>query len=101
MGERFGRAGDGRFMILENKTAQIRKLMFGAILLGKDTWRDELLGSPEGLEVLKTMEEAEEEFMDPSLSDPVARLDRELSIINRRARAFVRLIDYLARHRQK
>ena len=74
--------------------------LIGAILLGKDAWKDELLGSTEGLEIMKTLEEAEEDFMDPSLADPVVRLDRELSIINRRARAFVRLIDFLARHKK-
>jgi len=100
MGEQFNRGGDGRFMILENKAAQIRKLLFGSILLAKDAWEEELLGSPEGLEVLKTVKEAEEEFMDPTLTDPVARLDRALSVINTRARAFVRLIDYLARHKK-
>lgn len=101
MGERSSRAGEDRFMILENKAAQIRKLLFGSVLLAKDAWKEELLSSPEGLEVMRTVEEAEEEFMDHSLTDPVARLDRSLSVINTRARAFVMLIDYLARHKQK
>ncbi|KPK02792.1 MAG: hypothetical protein AMK71_01090 [Nitrospira bacterium SG8_35_4] len=100
MGEQFNRGGDDRFMILENKAEQIRKLLFGALLLAKDGWKEELLGSPEGREVMKTVEQAEEEFMDPRPTDPVSRLDRALSVINTRARAFVRLIDYLARHKQ-
>jgi hypothetical protein len=49
---------------------------------------------------MKTVKEAEEEFIYSTLTDPVARLDRALSIINTRARAFVRLIDYLSRHKQ-
>jgi len=100
MAEQFNRTGDDRFMILENKAAQIRKLLFGSILLAKDAWEEELLASPEGLEVMKTVKEAEEEFIDTTLTDPVARLDRALSVINTRARAFVRLIDYLARHKK-
>jgi len=101
MGDQFGSNDDQRFMILENKASQIRKLLFGSILLAKDTWQEELLNSPKGLEVMMTLEEAEEEFIDPSLTDPVKRLDRSLSVINTRARAFVILIDYLAQMRAK
>ena len=101
MGDQFNGADDNRFMILENKSGQIRKLLFGSILLAKDTWKEELLSSPEGLEVMMTLEEAEEEFIAPSLTDPVRRLDRSLSVINRRARAFVVLVDYLTRHKQR
>jgi hypothetical protein len=100
MGDQFNGTGHDRFMILENKAAQIRKLLFGSLLLAKDTWKDELLSTPEGLDIMRTMEEAEEEFIDAMLSDPVERLDRELSVINARARAFVILIDYLSRHKQ-
>lgn len=100
MGYRLNNMGDDRFMILENKAAQIRKLLFGSLLLAKDAWKDELFGSPDGLDVMRTMEEAEEEFIDSSLADPVARLDRALSVINARARAFVVLIDYLAHHKK-
>jgi hypothetical protein len=91
---------DHRFMILENKAAQIRKLMLGSLLLAKDTWKDELLSSPKGLDVMRPIEEAEEEFIDTAFTDPVQRLDRALSVINTRARAFVTAIDYLARHKQ-
>jgi hypothetical protein len=100
MGDQVNGTGDDRFMILENKAAQIRKLLFGSLLLAKDTWKDELLSSPKGLEIMRTMEEAEEEFIDTTLTDPVGRLDRALSVINTRARAFVMLIDYLAQHKQ-
>ena len=100
MEDQFNGTGDDLFMILENKAAQIRKLLFGSLLLAKDTWKDELLGSPQGLEVMQAMEEAEEEFIDTTLTDPVERLDRALSVINTRARAFVTAIDYLAQHRK-
>ena len=100
MGNQFNGTHDDRFMILENKAAQIRKLMLGSLLLAKDTWKDELLSSPKGLDIMRTMEEAEEDFIDSSFTDPVARLDRALSVINTRARAVVMVIDYLARHKQ-
>jgi hypothetical protein len=101
MGDRFNEMDDGRFMILENKAAQIRKLLLGSLLLAKNTWRDELLSTPKGLDVMKTMEEAEEEFINPALTRSVEKLDSALSVINTRARAFVTLIDYLAQHKRE
>jgi len=100
MGDQFNGTHDNRFMILENKAAQIRKLMLGSLLLAKDTWKDELLSSPKGLDIMRVMEEAEEDFIDNSLTDPVERIDRALSVINARARAFVMAIDYLSLHKQ-
>ena len=38
MGDRFNEiGGDDRFMILQNKATQIRKLLLGALLLAKNT----------------------------------------------------------------
>ena len=91
---------DDRFMFLEIKAEQIRKMLLGSLLLAKDAWRDALLGTPEGLRVLKTVEEAAEEFMDPSLTDPVEKLDNVLGVINKRARAVVVVLDYLAQHKE-
>ena len=100
MADQFDWNDDDRIMILENKAGQIRKLLFGSLLLAKDTWRKELISSPEGLEVMRTMEKAEEEFIDTRGKDAMKRLDRTLSIINTRARAFVMLVSYLAQHKQ-
>ncbi|HET6514232.1 MAG TPA: hypothetical protein VFG09_03670 [Thermodesulfovibrionales bacterium] len=100
MRDQFNDMVDDRFMILENKATQIRRLLFGSLLLAKDTWKDELLSTPRGLDVMRTMEEAEEESIDPTLTDPIEKLDSALSVINTRARAFVTLIDYLSEHRQ-
>ncbi len=91
---------DDRFMFLEIKAEQIRKMLLGSLLLAKDTWKDVLLGTPEGLRVLKTIDEAAEEFIDPSLTDPVAKLDDVLGVINRRARAVVVVLDYLAQRKE-
>jgi hypothetical protein len=90
---------DERLMFLENKAAQIRKLLLGSLLLAKNAWKDELLRTPQGLDVMKTIEEAEEEFIDPSITDPVAKLDDVLGVINKRARAVVVLMDYIVQHR--
>ncbi|HBH62913.1 MAG TPA: hypothetical protein DDX85_14500 [Nitrospiraceae bacterium] len=92
--------GDYRFMILENKAAQIRKLLLGSLILAKDTWKEELSSSPKGLDVMMAMEKAEEEFFDATLTDPMERLDRALSISNTRAQAIVMAIDYLAGNKQ-
>jgi hypothetical protein len=91
---------DDRFMFLEIKATQIRKLLLGSLLLAKDLWKDELLRTPEGLDVMRAVEEAGEEFIDPSITHNVEKLDNILRVINKRARAFVVLIDYLARHKQ-
>jgi hypothetical protein len=90
---------DERFMFLEIKAAQIRKLLLGSLLLAKNTWKDELLRTPQGLDVIKTIEEAEEDFIDPSITDPVEKLDDVLGVINKRARAVVVLLDYIAEHK--
>jgi hypothetical protein len=91
---------DDRFMFLEIKAEQIRKMLMGSLLLAKDAWKDTLHGTPEGLRVLQTVEEATEEFIDPSITDPVAKLDNVLGVVNKRARAVVVLLDYLARHKE-
>jgi hypothetical protein len=100
MEDHFNGKGDNSFMILENKATQIRKLLLGSLLLLKDTWKEELSSSPKGLDVMITMEKAEEEFFDAALTDPVERLDRALSVSNTRARAIVMAIDYLAANKQ-
>ncbi len=88
-----------RFLFLEVKAEQIRKMMLGSLLLAKDAWKDALLLTPEGQGVLKTVEEAEDAFMDPTLTDPLEKLDDVLSLINRRARAVFVLLDYLTQHK--
>ncbi len=87
-----------RLMFLEIKAEQIRKMLLGSLLLAKDAWNNTLLRTPEGLRVLKTIDEAAEEFIDTSLADPVEKLDDVLGVINKRARAVVIVLDYLAQH---
>lgn len=87
-----------RFQFLEIKAEQIRKMLLGSLLLAKDAWKDALLRTPEGFSVLKTIDEASEEFINTSLTDPIEKLDDVLGVINKRARAVVVVLDYLARH---
>jgi hypothetical protein len=90
---------DERLMFLEIKAAQIRKLLLGSLLLGKKALRNELLRTSQGLDVMKTIEEAEEETIARSITDPIVKLDDVLSVINKRARALVVLMDYIAQQR--
>ncbi len=52
-----------RLLRLENKATEIRKLLLGALLMAKGIWKDDLGGTPEGLEVLRAAEEAEGDFI--------------------------------------
>ena len=91
---------DDRFLFLEIKAEQIRKMLLGSLLLAKDAWKDALLRTPGGLRVLKTVDDAAEEFIDTSLTDPIEKLDNVLGVINKRARAIVVLLDYLAQNKK-
>ncbi len=91
---------DNRFMVLETKATQIRKLLLGSLLLAKDSWKEELSGTQEGVRVLQLIEAAAEDFIDLSIIDPVEKLDNVLTVINRRARAIVVVLDYIAHKKQ-
>ncbi len=91
---------DNRFMVLETKATQIRKLLLGSLLLAKDSWKEELSGTQEGVRVLHLIEAAAEDFIDLSITDPVEKLDNVLTVINRRARAIVVVLDYIAHKKQ-
>ncbi len=91
---------DNRFMVLETEAMQIRKLLFGSLLLAKDSWKEELSGTQEGVRVLQLIEAAAEDFIDLSITDPVEKLDNVLTVINRRARAIVVVLDYIAHKKQ-
>lgn len=86
---------DDPFKFFEIKATQIRKLLLGSLLLAKNAWKDALLGTPDGLRVLKIIEEAEEEFIDPSIADSFAKLDDVLGVINKRARAVIVVMEYI------
>ncbi len=85
-----------RLLRLESKATEIRKLLLGALLMAKGIWKDDLEGTPEGLEVLRAAEEAEGDFIDRSITDRFERLEDLLGVISKRARGIFLLIEYFS-----
>jgi len=91
---------EGKFINLENKAAEIRKILLGTLLFAKDIWRDELEQRQEGIEVIKAIEEAEEAFTNSSLTDRFEKLENILVVIHKRARAIYGLMEYISKNRK-
>ncbi len=87
-----------RFARLEHKAAETRKMLFGALLLAKEVWKEELLRRREGLEILEAMEKAEESFAAKSQPDRFKRIDRTMDVINRRAKSMFDLMSYISKY---
>ncbi len=90
-------SGEDRLVRAENKATEIRKLLLGALLLAKGAWKDDLLQKPAGLEVLRAMELAEEDFIDSSLTDRFERLEDLLELISKRAKGIFLLMEYISK----
>lgn len=82
------------------KAAEIRKTLLGALLLAKDIWKDELEKEEEGIEVIKAIKEAEEIFIDSSLTDRFEKLENILNVIHKRARGIYVLMEYISKHKK-
>ncbi len=82
------------------KAAEIRKTLLGALLLAKDIWKDELEQKEEGIEVIKAIKEAEEIFIDSSLTDRFEKLENILNVIHKRARGIYVLMEYISKHKE-
>ncbi len=94
---RFGEITDeDRFIRLEHKCTEIRKTLMGTLLLAKDLYKDELLNS-QGEEVKRVLEEAEEAFVDNSLTNRFARLENLLDVIQKRSQGLYMLMEYLSK----
>jgi hypothetical protein len=91
---------EDRFKKIENKAGEIRKILLGALLLAKDIWKDELEKEPEGSEVIQAMEEAEEAFMNSSLTDTLEKLENVLDVIHERAKGIYALMEYVSKHKK-
>ena len=87
-----------RFARLEHKAAEIRKVLFGALLLAKEGWREELFRRREGLEIMENVEKAEESFADRLQPDRFKRFEQTLDIINRRAKGIFDLMSYISKY---
>ena len=87
-----------RLARLERKATEIRKMLFGALLLAKDAWKDELSRRGEGIEIMKAMEKAEESFTEGSQPDGFKGLEHTLDVINQRAKSIFDLMAYISKY---
>ena len=90
---------EDRFEDLENKLTEIRKLSLGTLLLAKEIWKDKL--KKEGAEVVKAVEEAEEAFVDSSLTDRFEKLENILDVISKRVKGLFLLLEEILKDQQK
>jgi len=90
-----------RFETLENRLTEIRKLSLGTLLLAKEIWKDKLAQKQEGAELIKTIEKAEEAFVDSSLADRFGRCENILDVIYKRTRGMFALLEYILKDNQK
>lgn len=89
--------GEDRLIKAENTATEIRKLLLGSLLLAKGVWKDDLERTPAGLEVLRAIEEAEEDFMDSSPTDRFEKLEDLLDVISKRAKGIFLLMEYISK----
>ena len=87
---------EDKFIRLEHKCTEIRKTLMGTLLMAKDLYKEELLNR-EGEEVTRVLEEAEEAFVDISLTNRFARLENVLNVIQKRAQGLYMLMEYLSK----
>ncbi|MGE5894039.1 MAG: hypothetical protein ACM34I_08300 [bacterium] len=90
-----------RLKKLEATASEIRKLVFGALLLAKEIGKERIEKNFRNSELLKIIQEAEESFPDTSISDNVDRLENVLRIIRKRSQALFLLLDSLSRTQQR
>ncbi len=86
---------------LENKLTEIRKLSLGTLLLAKELWKDKLKQIGEGSEVVKAVEEAEEVFVDSSLTDRLERCENILDVIDKRVKGLFLLLETILKDQQE
>jgi hypothetical protein len=95
-----GTSDEERLKRLENKATEMRKLLLGTLLLAKDMWRSDLEQTPAGLEVLREIGEAEEDFVDSSLTERSEKIEDLLDVSLRRAKGIFLLVEYISRNGQ-
>lgn len=86
---------------LENKLTEIRKLSLGTLLLAKELWKDKLKQKGDGSEVVKAIEEAEEFFVDSSLTDRLERCENILDVIDKRVKGLFLLLETILKDQQE
>jgi len=93
-------SSEDRLIRVEHKPTEIRKLLLGALLLAKGVRKDDLEQKPAGLEVLRAIKEAEEDFMNSSLTDRFEKLEDLLDVILKRAKGIFLLMEYISKGKQ-
>ena len=88
---------EDRLTRCENKAAEIRKLLLGTLLIAKDMYKDDLRQKPAGLEVLQAIGEAEEDFVNSSLTDRFERFEDTLDVTLKRAKGIFLLMEYISK----
>lgn len=73
--------------------SEIRKLLFGAILLTKEIWKDKRKQKDEETEILKDIEEVEETFVDSCLTDRLDKMENIIHVIHKRAKVLFLLLE--------
>ncbi len=91
-----GSLDEERLTRCEDKATEIRKLLFGVLLLAKDRWKTGLEQEPEGREVLRAIAEAEADFVKGGLTGQSERIEDSLDVILTRAKALFLLMEYLS-----
>jgi hypothetical protein len=95
----FDEGVDGdRLIRCEKKVTEIRKLLLGTLLLAKNIWKDDLEQKPAGLEVLRAIEKAEEDFMNGSLTGRFEKIEDLLDVILKRAKGIFLLMEYISKN---
>ena len=90
----------GRLIRFENKVTEIRKLLLGTLMLLRDMWEDNLKQKPAGIELLQTIEEIEETFLNSSLIDKFEHFDNLLDVTLKRAKGIFLLVEYKSKNKQ-
>ncbi len=89
-----------RFARLERRAAEIRKMLFGVLLIAKDAWKDDLSLRGEGLDIMEAMEKAEESFTKGAQPDRLKRLEHTFDVINQRAKSIFDLMSYISKYKK-
>ncbi len=95
-----GSLDEERLKRCEDKATEIRKLLFGALMLAKDRWKTALEQEPEGREVLRALSNAEADFVTSGLSDRTERIEDLLDVILKRAKALFLLMEHVSKERK-
>jgi hypothetical protein len=91
---------EGMLIKFENKIIEIRKLLLGTLMLLRDMWEDDLKQTPDGIELLQTIEKIEEAFLNSSSIDKFEHFDNLLDVTLERAKGIFLLVEYKSKNKE-